>query len=130
MIMPLVRGYIKILSRLMGGININESAKKVFTLLVVSVLGGIIMELIYVLCFMVFTSRVLGTVLMGVYVFLLVGLGMWIILFSYVVLGNYVADNYKIVGLGVLPLVVFFVKVCGSFMVIWLVMIYAIFNML
>lgn len=130
MMAPLVRRYIKILTGLMGGININESFKKFIVLLVVIVIGGVMLEWGYVLSFIMFTNGVLGTVLMGVYVFVLLGARLWVTLLSYTLLGNYVSDNYKVLGLGVLPLIMFFVKMCGSFLLMWIVIVYAIFNVL
>lgn len=130
MIIPLVGGYVKMLTGIMRGISVNESSKKFLALLTVMILGGIVLDLIYVLSFMVFTGGVLGTVLMRVYVFVLIGVGMWIILATYVSLRICIADNYKVLGLGILPLIIFFVKVCGSYILIWFVIIYAIFNVL
>merc|ERR1719220_828799 len=48
--MPLMRGYIRMLTGLMGGIHINESVKKLITLRAVVILGGVILEWRYV-CF-------------------------------------------------------------------------------
>jgi len=73
---PLVRGYMKILNGLIGRLFVNESLKKLLTLLVVMILGRPVLEFGYIMCFMVFTNRVLGTVLMGVYVFVLMGVRM------------------------------------------------------
>merc|ERR1719220_2441888 len=56
--MPLMRGYIRILTRLMGGIHINESVKKLMTLGAVIILGGIILEWGYVSAFIYFFGRV------------------------------------------------------------------------
>lgn len=74
--MPLVGGYIKMLSGLMGGISVNESMKKILTLLVVMVLRRVLLDFIYFIVFTVFTNRILRTVLMGVYVFVLLRVGM------------------------------------------------------
>lgn len=72
---PLVRRYMKILTGLIGGLFVNESLKKLLTLLVVMVLGRLVLDFGYIMCFMIFTSRVLGAVLMGVYIFVLIGAG-------------------------------------------------------
>lgn len=127
---PLVGRYMKILTGLIGRLFLNESLKKLLTLLVVMVLGGPVLEFGYIICFMIFTNGVLGAVLMGVYVFVLVGVRMWAVLMIYVWLGNYIIDSYKILGLGILPLIIFFVKVCGNYILIWMVIIYAMFNIL
>merc|ERR1719220_1097689 len=52
--MPLMRGYIRMLTRLMRGIHINESVKKLITLRAVVMLGGIVLEWRYVSAFMYF----------------------------------------------------------------------------
>jgi hypothetical protein len=44
MMIPLMRGYMRMLTGLMGGIHINESVKKLITLLTVIMLGGIVLE--------------------------------------------------------------------------------------
>merc|ERR1712088_487980 len=117
-IMPLMRRYMRILTRLMGGIHINESVKKLMTLRAVVMLGGIILEWGYVSAFIYFFGRVTRTVVLGVYVFMIIGIGIWVVIWSYVLLGNFIRDNYKVLGLGILPLIVFFVKVCGSYVLL------------
>merc|ERR1719220_1124434 len=99
--MPLIRGYIRILTRLMGGIHINESIKKLITLGVVIMLGGIILEWRYVSAFMYFFGRVTRAVVLRVYVFIIIRVGMWVVIWSYVLLGNFIRDNYKILRLRV-----------------------------
>jgi len=96
----------------------------------VRVLGGLTIEWGYLTAFMMFDRGVLGAVLIGVYVFILLGVGIWLMLLCYVVLGHFLPDNYKVLGLGILPLVTFFVKVCGSYLLMWMVMIHAMFNVL
>merc|ERR1719220_3313800 len=128
--MPLMRGYIRILTGLIGGIHINESVKKLITLGAVVMLGGVILEWGYVSAFMYFFGRVTGAVVLGVYVFIMIGVRMWVVIWSYVLLGNFIRDNYKILRLGVLPLIVFFVKVCGSYVLLWIVIVYSIYNLL
>jgi len=41
---PLIGGYIRILTGIIGGININESVKKGIVIMVVVVLRGIVLE--------------------------------------------------------------------------------------
>merc|ERR1719220_1663256 len=111
--MPLIRGYMRILTGLIGGIHINESVKKLMTLRVVVMLGGIILEWRYVSAFIYFFGGVTRAVVLGVYVFIIIGIGIWVVIWSYVLLGNFIRDNYKILRLGILPLIVFFVKYVG-----------------
>merc|ERR1719220_2853347 len=128
--MPLMRGYIRMLTGLMGGIHINESVKKIITLGAVVILGGIVLEWRYVSAFMYFFGRVTRAVVLGVYVFLMIRVRIWVVIWSYVLLGNFIRDNYKILRLGILPLVVFFVKVCGSYVLLWMVIVYSMYNLL
>merc|ERR1719220_1123605 len=74
--MPLIRGYIRILTGLIGRIHINESVKKLVTLRAIVMLRGIILEWRYVSAFMYFFGRVTRTVVLGVYVFIIIGIGM------------------------------------------------------
>lgn len=76
MMMPLMGGYMRMLTGLMGGIHINESVKKLMVLLVTVILGGVVLEMGYVTSFMYFFGRVTGTVVLGVYVFVMIGVGM------------------------------------------------------
>jgi len=69
MIIPLIGGYMRILTRIMGGININESVKKRIVIMVVVMLGGIVIELRYVTAFIYFFRGVTGAVIIRVYVF-------------------------------------------------------------
>merc|ERR1712203_1190115 len=74
-IIPLIRGYIRILTGLIGGIHINESVKKLITLRAVVMLGGIILEWRYVSAFIYFFGRVTRAVVLRVYVFMIIGVG-------------------------------------------------------
>merc|ERR1719220_386629 len=78
--MPLMRRYIRILTRLMGGIHINESVKKLVTLGAVVMLGGIILEWRYVSAFIYFFRGVTRTVVLGVFVFMIIRVGMWVLI--------------------------------------------------
>merc|ERR1719454_1234754 len=78
--MPLIRGYMRMLTGLIGGIHINESVKKLITLRAVVVLGGIVLEWRYVSAFMYFFRGVTRTVVLRVYVFIMIGVGMWIVI--------------------------------------------------
>lgn len=117
MMAPVVGGYLKMLNGVMGGININESIKKLAVLVCVLLLGGAVLELGYIIAFLYFSGGVVRAVLLGVYVFVLMGVGMWIIIINYTALGGFISDNYKLLGIGILPLTVFFVKVCGNILI-------------
>merc|ERR1719220_2140251 len=58
--MPLMRGYIRMLTGLIGGIHINESVKKLITLGAVVILGRVILEWGYVSAFIYFFGGVTG----------------------------------------------------------------------
>lgn len=68
--------------------------------------------------FIYFSGGVIGAIVLRVYVFLIMSGRIWILIWSYVVLGSYIGDNYKILGIGILPLIVFFVKICGSYVLL------------
>lgn len=68
------------LTGMIGGIHINESLKKVMVLLVVVMLGRVVLEWGYVTAFIYFCGGVTGTVVLGVYVFLMLRSGMWSLL--------------------------------------------------
>jgi len=129
-IIPLMGGYMRMLNGIMGRIRLNESCKKMIVLILVMVLGGVVMEFAYVSVFIYFVGGVLRTVILGVYVFMLMTVCIWVALFTYLLLGLIIQDNYKILGIGVLPLVIFFVKICGSWLLLWIVIIYSINNLL
>jgi len=115
---PLIGGYMRILTRMMRGIHINESVKKVVVLGAVMILGRIMLEWGYVSAFMYFFGGVTRAVVLRVYVFMIIGVGIWVVIWTYVILGNFIGDNYKILGIRILPLVVFFVKICGSYILL------------
>lgn len=117
MMAPVVGRYLKMLNGVIGRININESIKKLVTLVCVLLLGGLVLELRYIIAFLYFSGRVVGAVVLRVYVFVLMGVGMWIVIVSYTALGGFVSDNYKLLGVGILPLMVFFVKICGNILI-------------
>lgn len=79
-IIPLIGRYIRMLTGLIGGIHINESIKKLIVLLVVVILGGVILEIGYVTAFMYFFGRVTRTVVLRVYVFMMIRVGMWAVI--------------------------------------------------
>lgn len=76
MIMPLIGRYMRMLTGLIRGIHINESVKKLMVLRAVIVLGGVILEWGYVSVFMYFFGGVTRTVVLRVYVFIIIGVGM------------------------------------------------------
>merc|ERR1719220_1943545 len=78
--MPLIGGYIRMLTGLMGRIHINESVKKLMTLRAVVILGGVILEWGYVSAFIYFFGRVTRAVVLGVYVFIIIGIGIWVVI--------------------------------------------------
>lgn len=75
MMIPLIRGYIRMLTGLMRGIHINESVKKVMVLRAVIILGGIILEWGYVSAFIYFFGGVTRAVVLRVYVFMMIRVG-------------------------------------------------------
>lgn len=72
---PIVGGYLRMLSGLMGGMRINESIKKVMVLGLLITMGIYVNEMMYVMSFIYIVSGVLRGVLCGVYVFLTLGVG-------------------------------------------------------
>lgn len=70
---PLVGRYLRIMSGIMRGIYINESVKKIVTLMLVAGMGMYMNELMYLGGFIYIAGGVIGRMLCGVYVFLLVG---------------------------------------------------------
>lgn len=117
-VMPLVRGYMRILSGLMGGLNINETLKKAVTLLFVMAMGVYLNEILYLGSFIYMTGGVLGGVMCGLYVFLALGARFWAILLLYIMPNASINDNYRMLTLGILPLIAFFVKICRYYLVL------------
>jgi hypothetical protein len=115
---------------MMRRIYINESLKKIMVLIFVMSVGRVIVEWGYVTVFIFFMMRVLGTVILGVYVFVTISSRLWLWLMPYTILGVLIQDNYKMLGVRILPLLVFFVKICGSYLLMWVVIIYAMYNLL
>lgn len=77
---PLIRGYMRILTGLMRGIHINESVKKLMVLGAVMILGGVMLEWGYVSAFMYFFGGVTRAVVLRVYVFMMIRVGMWVVI--------------------------------------------------
>lgn len=73
MMIPLVGGYLRILSGKIRGLSINETTKKVVLLLLLAMIGIYINEALYIGSFMYMMCGVLGGVLCGLYVFLTIG---------------------------------------------------------
>lgn len=124
-IFPIVGRYLRMMSGIMGGMYINESIKKMVTLILIAGIGMYISEIIYFGGFMYMAGGIIGRMLCGVYVFLLISTGMWSLLVAYLLPNVGINDNYRILTIRVLPLIAFFVKVCGFFTVMWLVIVNA-----
>jgi hypothetical protein len=106
------------LNRLIRRLGINESLKKVVVLMAIMILRVFFNELLYVLGFILMSNGIMGRVLCGVYVFMCLSMRLWMILLSYLLPNIGINENYRLLTLGVMPLLAFFVKVCGSWLVL------------
>jgi len=75
-------------------------------------------------------SGILSVVRLGVYVYVILSTGVILILVLYMVNISFVNVNYKLILLRLLPLPVFFVKMCGMLMVLYYIMLFSYVNFL
>lgn len=108
----------RMLSGVMRRLVLNEVPKKLCVILVIILVGLVMWELSYVLCFIMLRRGILGSILCGVYVFLAVMNRMWCVLWSYLLLNVAILSSYRVLVIGILPMLAFFVKVGVNILVL------------
>jgi hypothetical protein len=119
---PFIRVYVSWMEKIISAVKLNESIKKLFVLFLVmsnSILVGLFSLYIFG---MLHSLGFISFVVVGVYVFVMISIGIWVVLLSYVILSLFVNINYKYIILGVMPLPSFFAKVCANWVLLYVVM--------
>lgn len=128
-IWPMVLVYIRWVTKIVPAFKANEGFKKgaVLCFLLICMFSG--WHMLYVIGVGIVNGllRIIG---LGVYVYVMLSLGVYYILVMYVVSLNAVNFRYKALVMGLLPLPVFFIKVCCNSVLLYYVIIYSYFNFL
>lgn len=126
---PLLTTYLLWIVKLLQTLKVNESLKKrVVLIFILTSISG------FWWVMYVFRVRILSglssIMRLGVYVFVMLAIRVCSLLAIYVVLGFFVNLNYKLMILGLLPIPVFFVKICRNWIVIYYIMMFSYINIM
>lgn len=119
---PMVARYIKMLEGISVAIFLNESFKKGFGIIVVVMIRSMGINVLWLMAFIVWIRGLFGAVVCRLYVYALLGVGIWVVLWGYVIFRYRLLEGYKIIVLRLLPMITFFVKVVRFNWIMWLVM--------
>jgi len=125
-IWPMFHGYIEWISMWISGVKLRETYKK---LMVIVLMISLILITVGVLYFVLLSVGVYGmssVIALGVYLWVMLRCGMVILMGSYLIGNMLIELNWKILVVGVLPLPVFFIKLIGRWMILYVVMYYGI----
>lgn len=75
-------------------------------------------------------SRLLAIIGLGVYVYVIISAGVFVLLLGYFISLSLVNVGYKVLILRLLPLPVFFVKICGGIFLIYYILMFSYCNFL
>lgn len=126
---PFILTYINWIDKIVPGIKLNESIKKAVVLIFVLIICNV--SLFWLYLFSLTTAKgFVSVVPLGVYVFVSICSRLWIVLIIYVMIRLWINVNYKIILLRLLPIPVFFVKVCYNWILMYIVMIMSLIMML
>lgn len=73
---PITGMYIRMLNGIQGGLPILESRKKLCVIILVMLIGIVVVELLYVLGYIFVTVRIVGTVYMRTYAYIMMSEGL------------------------------------------------------
>lgn len=119
---PFILTYINWIDKMIPGIKLNESIKKAVVLVFVLMICSVSLLWLYLFSLTI-AKRFISVVPLRVYVFVSICSGLWIVLVIYVIIRLWINVNYKIILLGLLPIPVFFVKVCYNWILMYVVII-------
>lgn len=119
---PFMLTYVMWMEKIMPRLKLNESFKKLLILCVCSIIATISLMWLYVFG-LLRSYRLISVVPLGVYVFLVLMMGIWFLLIIYVIFGVFINVNYRFMLLGLLPLPTFFVKLCGNWVLLYVIII-------
>jgi len=126
---PFILTYIRWMEKMVSRIKLNESIKKMIVLCFVLTVCGVSFIWLYLFT-LTATKGFLSVVPLRVYVFVILCSGLWIFLIVYVVMRLWLNINYKIILLRLLPIPVFFVKICNNWILMYVVIIMSLMIML
>jgi len=123
-IWPMFSRYIEWVSIWINGVKIGETFKKAMVVLLIIGLVLLSVILAYVFVLAVGVYRMPSVIALGVYGWLMLGGGITILIIIYVLRNFMIELNWKVLVIRILPLPVFFIKIIGRWLVLYVVMYY------
>jgi len=124
MIWPIFSGYMEWISIWINRVKIRETFKKIMVILLIIRLVLLSVALAYVFVLAIGVYGISSVIALRVYRWLILGGGITILIIIYVV-GNFMIElNWKMLVIGILPLPVFFIKIIGRWLLLYVVMYY------
>jgi len=118
LIWPFITVYVGWIGMMIGRLKINESLKKILVFRVAISMLIFNLSWLYIFALGYFVGMVAVSPL-RVYAFVMLTLGFAFVLVLYLIFGWFINLNYKILIIGLLPLPVFFVKMCGMYLIMY-----------
>jgi len=126
MMWPIFSRYMEWISIWINGVKIRETFKKGMVILLVMRLVFLSVALAYVFVLAIGVYGMPSVIALRVYGWLILGGRITILIIIYVVRNFVIELNWKVLVIGVLPLPVFFIKVIGRWLVLYVVIYYRI----
>jgi len=123
-IWPIFSGYIEWISIWISRVKLGETFKKTMVILLIIRLILLSVTLAYVFVLAIRVYRMSSVVALRVYGWLMLGGGITILIIIYVVRNFMIELNWKVLVIRILPLPVFFIKIIGRWLVLYVVMYY------
>lgn len=128
-IWPLALTYIGWVAKMVPALKVNEGTKKGLILRLLIVVIRVGWHLFYIFGVAVL-SRILSVVRLGVYIYVMLSVRVMLMLILYMLNINFVNMNYKLILLRLLPLPIFFVKMCGRLVILYYIILFGYINFL
>lgn len=126
---PMILVYLRWATKILSAFKLNEGMKKGFVLIFLMCTMIFRWHLLYVMGVAI-VSGLLSLVGLGVYVYVIISTRLSVVLLGYFINLSFVNIGYKVLVLRLLPLPVFFVKVCGGILLLYYVLIFSYCNFL
>jgi len=124
MMWPIFNRYMEWVSMWINGVKIGETFKKLIVILLVMRLIFLSVALAYTFVLAIRVYGMSSVIALRVYRWLILGSRITILIIIYV-LGNCMIElNWKVLVMGILPLPVFFIKIMGRWLVLYVVIYY------
>jgi hypothetical protein len=106
------------------GIKLGEVYKKVIVLVLLIAIVFVVIRICYVVILSLNIYGMISVVRLRVYIWFIIGFGFTLLMMSYLSGNFFIEINWKVLVIRVIPLPVFFIKVMGSWLLLYVIILY------